>query len=167
MTQGNSRRCYYWLKYLIMESAFIVIGVINCICAFIVGGINASKGHSYVLGFLEGLLLGVVGILHVVLRPSILRECPYCTGKNYKAAAACKHCGKDLLGEFQASEKTKISSDEFAQLTYRQKYAITEYGFLLSSEDAEVVGEMLRDYRDEEIPAFCQKQGKKVEYGKS
>ena len=45
------------------ESVFIVICIINVICAFIAGRINSSKGHSYMLGFLEGLFVGVFGVL--------------------------------------------------------------------------------------------------------
>lgn len=54
------------------------------------------------------------------------------------------------------------SIEDFSKLTYRQRFAITEYGYLLSPENAEVVGKMLGNSQDEEILPFCQANGKKV-----
>ena len=54
------------------------------------------------------------------------------------------------------------SIEDFSKLTYRQRFAITEYGYLLSPENAELVGKMLGNSQDEEILPFCQANGKKV-----
>jgi len=62
-----------------------------------------------------------------------------------------------------ADEETQITKDNFSKLTYRQKFAVTEYGYLLSPEDAEVVAKMLGNMaKDEAILAFCKTNGKKV-----
>lgn len=56
-----------------------------------------------------------------------------------------------------------ITKDEFSKLTYRQKFAVTEYGYWLSQDDAEVVGKMLGSIvRERDIIPFCQTNGKKV-----
>jgi hypothetical protein len=145
-----------------MEVVLIVIFVFNVICAFVSGGINSSKGHSYVGGFLSGLFSGIFGIMAAIQRTTIIRKCPYCANNVYVDSTVCKHCRRDLLAATQVHEKTQISPEQFAGLTYRQKYAITEYGYLLSPEDAEIIGKMLADYKDKEIPSFCQAHGKRV-----
>lgn len=56
-----------------------------------------------------------------------------------------------------------IPNEEFAKLTYPQRFAITEYGYLLSPEDAEIVGKMLGSIvKEKDVPAFCKANGKKV-----
>ncbi len=56
-----------------------------------------------------------------------------------------------------------ITKDQFSKLTYRQKFAVTEYGYLLSQDDAEVVGKMLGSIvKERDILPFCQTNGKKV-----
>ncbi len=54
------------------------------------------------------------------------------------------------------------SIEDFSKLTYRQRFAITEYGYLLSPEDAEVVGKMLGNFQEKDVLPFCQTNGKKV-----
>jgi len=150
-----------------MEAALIVVFVVNVICAFVTGGINSSKGHSYVGGFLRGLFTGIFGVIDVIQRPTIMRKCPYCASKIYLDTTVCKHCKRDLITSTQADEKTQINPEQLAKLTYRQKYAVTEYGYLLSREDAETIGKMLAEYKDGEIPSFCQEHGKRVTTRKS
>ncbi len=49
-------------------------------------------------------------------------------------------------------------------LTYRQKRVLTEYGYLLSKENAEQVGAMLGGFKGrEEIARFVEQYGEKVE----
>lgn len=55
-----------------------------------------------------------------------------------------------------------LTKEEFSKLTYRQKFALTEYGFLLSPENAEVVGKMLGNFQEKDVLSFCQAKGKKV-----
>jgi len=61
---------------------------------------------------------------------------------------------------------TKSSNEEsiedYSKLTYRQKFVITEYGYLLSPEKAEVVGNMLGNLQDNDVLPFCQANGKKI-----
>lgn len=52
--------------------------------------------------------------------------------------------------------------ENFSKLTYRQRFAITEYGYLLSPDDAEVVGKMLGNFQEKDVLPFCQANGKKV-----
>ncbi len=61
------------------------------------------------------------------------------------------------------SWNTLDTKENFSQLTYRQRFAITEYGYLLSPQDAETVGKMLGSIvRLKDILPFCQANGKKV-----
>src|SRR6185503_7569372 len=57
----------------------------------------------------------------------------------------------------------RISKEDFSKLSFRQKFAVTEYGYLLSLEDAEVVGKMLGSIgKEKDVLPFCQAKGKKV-----
>jgi len=60
------------------------------------------------------------------------------------------------------SKTNEGSIENFSKLTYRQRFAITEYGYLLSPEDAEVVGKMLGNLQEQDVLPFCQANGKKV-----
>ncbi len=56
-----------------------------------------------------------------------------------------------------------ITKEDFSKLTYRQKFALTEYGYLLSPEDAETVGKMLGSIvRSRDILPFCREHGKEI-----
>ena len=60
-------------------------------------------------------------------------------------------------------DEVEISKEDFSKLSYRQKFAVTEYGYLLSVEDAEIVGKMLGSItKEKDILTFCQANGKKV-----
>jgi len=145
-----------------MEVGLIVLFVFNLICAFVTGGINSSKGHSFVGGFLKGLSMSIFGVIDAIQRPTGMRKCPYCASNIYIDSTVCKYCKRDLLTSTPFNEKTQISPEQLANLTYRQKYVVTEYEYLLSPEDAETIGKMLAAYKDEEIPSFCHKHGKRV-----
>jgi len=60
------------------------------------------------------------------------------------------------------SNTNEESIENFSELTYRQRFAITEYGYLLSPENAEVVGKMLGNFQEKDVLPFCQAHGKKV-----
>src|SRR5688500_17582023 len=135
-----------------MDNTVCVTGIImGIICAFIGGSVSSSKGRSYGEGFAIGLLLGIIGLIIVAVLPKnekaleeskltdgTGKKCPYCAEIIKREATVCRYCGKELpvlapsVGEFQ------ITKAEFARLTYRQKYAVTEYGYLLSPDDAEI-----------------------------
>jgi hypothetical protein len=73
------------------------------------------------------------------------------------------HSKKDSLVNVSSLGEIQITKAEFTELTYRQKFTVTEYGYLLSPEDAETVGKMLGGIvREKDIPPFCQANGKKV-----
>ena len=60
-------------------------------------------------------------------------------------------------------DEAEISKEDFSKLSYRQKLALSEYGYLLSVEDAETVGKMLGSItKEKDILTFCQAKGKKV-----
>lgn len=60
------------------------------------------------------------------------------------------------------SNTNEESTEGFSELTYRQRFAIAEYGYLLSPENAEVVGKMLGNFQEKDVLPFCQANGKKV-----
>jgi hypothetical protein len=60
------------------------------------------------------------------------------------------------------SNTNEESIENFSKLTYRQRFVITEYGYLLSPENAEVVGKMLGNFQEKDVLPFCQAYGKKV-----
>jgi len=150
--------------------------VIWVICAFISGNISKSKGRSYGEGFAIGLFLGFIGVIIVSLLPKneagmeqeklqdgTGKKCPYCAEVIKKEATVCRFCGRDMPIVEPGENEVSLSKDEFKKLTYRQRYAITEYGYLLSEQDAETVGKMLGSLgKDKDIPPFCQANGKKV-----
>ena len=60
-------------------------------------------------------------------------------------------------------DEIEISKEDFSKLSYRQKFAVSEYGYLLSVEDAEIVRKMLGSIAQEkDILAFCRANGKRV-----
>ncbi len=146
------------------------------ICAFIAGGISSSKGRSYGEGFMIGLILGILGVLIVAVLPKneqgleqeklkdgTGKKCPYCAEVIKKEATICRFCGKELPVMAKALDDVDITKEEFTKLTYRQRFAITEYGYLLSKEAAETVGKMLGSFmQTKDIIQFCEENGRKV-----
>lgn len=64
-----------------------------------------------------------------------------------------------------ATNEIKITKEFFSKLTFRQKYSVTEYGYLLSPENAEIVSQMLRsNAKKKDILSFCEINGKKITY---
>lgn len=150
--------------------------IVWVICAFIAGGISSSKGRSYGEGFAIGLFLGFIGVIIVAVLPKnekgleqeklqdgTGKKCPYCAEVIKREATVCRYCGKELPVMIPTDDETQITKENFSKLTYRQKFAVTEYGYLLSPEDAEIVGKMLGSIvKEKDVPAFCKANGKKV-----
>ena len=146
------------------------------ICALIAGGINSSKGRSYGEGFTIGLFLGFIGVIIVAMLPKnekgleqeklqdgTSKKCPYCAEVIKMEANVCRYCGKELPVVIPTDDETQITKENLSKLTYRQKFAVTEYGYLLSPEDAEIVGKMLGSIvKEKDVLPFCKANGKKV-----
>ena len=74
-----------------------------------------------------------------------------------------KDKGKETPTATPTDDEINFSKEDFSKLSYRQKIAITEYGYWLSSEDADAVGKMLGSIvKEKDILHFCQANGKKV-----
>lgn len=128
------------------------------------------------LWWLFGAALFVVALpLAILAKPNIkeveqnqiqsgeMKKCPYCAELIKREAIICRFCGKELPAIIPKNEETQITKENFSKLTYRQKFSVTEYGYLLSPEDAEVVGKMLGSIvRENDILPFCKANGKKV-----
>ena len=95
---------------------------------------------SPILGGLIGLFAGTVGGL-----------------RKYKSLQS-----ENITNSSNDESIENISKDDFSKLNYRQRFVLTEYGFLLSPENAEVVGEMLGNFQDKDVLSFCRANGKKV-----
>jgi uncharacterized membrane protein YeaQ/YmgE (transglycosylase-associated protein family) len=162
--QNNMDNTFCWTT--------IIVGII---CAFIGGNISASKGRSQGEGFALGLILGIIGLIIVAVLPKneealeelkltdgTSKKCPYCAEIIKREATVCRFCGKDLPVVDVSAREVRITKAEFSQLTYRQKFAVTEYGYLLSPGDAETVGRMLGNFREKDIPSYVEENGKKV-----
>jgi hypothetical protein len=67
-----------------------------------------------------------------------------------------------ITGKSDASRS--LTKEEYGKLTYRQRFAVKEFGYLLSIEDAETVGKMIGNFNDEEAYNFSQERGSKVTY---
>lgn len=93
---------------------------------------------------------------------STKKKCPYCAQITTKDAMVCEHCGKELPVYAPSFGEIQINKTEFSKLTYRQKFSVTEYQYLLSPNDAEIVGKMLGNFQSKDIPKFCEKKGRKV-----
>lgn len=95
--------------------------------------------------------------------------CPKCSTLNSTSFIYCKKCDtkiekvKPIPNPTLSNNETRINKENFSKLTYRQKFAVTEYGYLLSPEDAEVVGKMLGSMmKDKDILPFCEANGERV-----
>jgi hypothetical protein len=160
-----------------MDSTFITI-VFAVLLGLIPASIAKNKGHDFLAWWFFGAALFIVALpMAILLKPNTkeieqiqmqtgeMKKCPYCAEMIKNEAVVCRYCGKDLpitAPELLDNTPIQISKDEFSKLTYRQKFAVTEYGVLLSPEKAEVVGKMLGDFKSKDIPSYCETHGKKV-----
>ena len=92
----------------------------------------------------------------------VTRKCPYCAESVKRDAIVCRFCGRDLppLG----TDESHISDVEMKALTYRQRRVLDDYGYLLSREDAEIVGQMLGNFTNSKMIAeFVKQNGKRYD----
>lgn len=82
-------------------------------CAAIGALIGWMKGR-WLAGLLWGAALGPVGWIVVLLMRANTRECPECGHANAASAKTCGHCGVDLAGAMQRSERSRRKRDDWA-----------------------------------------------------
>lgn len=78
---------------------WIILGVVAATIA-------KSKGYSFFLWLLYGVIIPIVAIPHAILkdahadvmaaRSGDTQKCPFCAEMIKAAAIVCKHCGRDL-----------------------------------------------------------------------
>lgn len=161
-----------------MDGTLLVIAVL---IGLIPASIASNKGHNFLVWWFFGAALFIVALpLAIMLKPDVkeieqsqiqsgeMKKCPYCAELIKQEAIVCRYCGKDLPIAMPATatptnEEIQITKEEFSKLTYRQRFAVTEFGYLLSPEDAEAVGKMLGNMaKNEAIISFCKMNGEKV-----
>ena len=126
--------------------AFLLTGIIGIILVLLSSLIWFESIPLMILG-LTLLVGGVIAII-VGIRGGI---------KAYNNPQTTKS-SDDLYKLFRDGEYI----ENFSKLTYRQRFVITEYGYLLSKENAEVVGKMLGNFQEKDVLPYCHANGKKV-----
>lgn len=75
---------------------FIYALVFGVVCS----GVWQSKGGSAAMGFMIGLVFGVLGLVYVAAsKPDVrhlMRECPHCRESIRREASVCSRCQRDV-----------------------------------------------------------------------
>ena len=85
-------------------NAFGVLVIVQFLAAFFCGEWWQSKGGRWNVGFVIGLLLGLLGVVVVLvaepkgtnLPDKLRKQCPFCKEVIRSDAIVCKHCGRDI-----------------------------------------------------------------------
>jgi hypothetical protein len=125
----------------------------------------------YILAMIIIRLLGVGGdagiMLFVFVLPTIISSVIAVTagivagGKSHKSIINENRLESPSE---QAPLTEHISKEDFSKLTYRQKFVVTEYGYLLSPKNSEEVGKMLGNFQEKSVLPFCRKNGIEVTF---
>ena len=157
-----------------METVLFSYPLLTCAVGLVLGlipaAIASNKGHNFLGWWVFGALLFIVALpVALLIAPAeehnkllgSTRKCPYCAESVKRDAVVCRFCGRDFpsLG----SDEAIISDAELKNLTYRQRRVLDEYGYFLSREDAETVGQMLGNFTSKEkITDFVMQNGKRA-----
>lgn len=78
------------------SSTFVLLFTI----ALIPAALAKSKGRSFILWYIYGVLFWIIAMIHSLLISADsakgMVECPYCAELIKKDAKVCKHCGREV-----------------------------------------------------------------------
>lgn len=81
---------------IVLIGNMYLIGGIWLVSTLIATYIGVQRGFPF-LGFLNGLILGPLGLLFVLIQDDHNRKpCQYCAEKILKAAKICPHCRREI-----------------------------------------------------------------------
>jgi hypothetical protein len=81
-----------------METVIVIIITLVWLAVAVAAiAVGVASGAKAAVGFVGGLILGVLGgmLLYVVLRIR-LKECPFCYELIRKRAVVCRYCRRDI-----------------------------------------------------------------------
>ena len=88
-----------------MEIFFILI------LSFIPAIIASSKGRSFFLWFLYGILIFPIAFVHSILNGAV-KKCPFCLELIKKEAVLCRFCSKEFPIDKENAQEDKVLNNE-------------------------------------------------------
>ncbi len=92
-------------------------GAFWIVCAAIASQVGARKGMAGA-GFVQGLMLGPLGIVAALVSRGDRKECPYCRELVHSQATVCSHCCKGI-DQVETSEVRCPHCGESGQMNVR------------------------------------------------